>query len=107
MGMQFNDCDFAGTVPSGAERRVMRPHVVLEANLFPEPGEDEPSDQLEVSSMNISRHGLSLDVVRDVPVGTVCNIEIGLHGRKVQSHVRITSCEAVADGLYRAGGEFC
>jgi hypothetical protein len=79
----------------------------LRAHLFPDLRDDEESDELEVVAVNLTRRGIGLDLRQDVPIGSVYSIEIGIGDRSVQSHVRITSCDPIADGLYRAGGEYC
>jgi hypothetical protein len=79
----------------------------LQAHLFPDLRDDDASDELEVVALNITRRGVGMELCHDVPVGAVLNIEIGSGGQSVQSHVRIVSCDPIADGLYRAGGEFC
>ncbi len=108
MEMEFNDCAFEGSPsPTQDRRHRARRDVRLQAHLFPDLRDDEESDRVEVMAVNLTRHGVGLDLPHDVPVGTVYNIEIGIGDRKVQSQVRITSCDPIADGLYRAGGEYC
>ena len=105
--MEFNDCSFEGMGAASERRHGLRMERPMEAHLFPDNGADEPTDELEVSSLSLNRFGVGLDIPHDLQVGRVYNMEIGLNGRKVQSQVRIISCDPVADGLYRAGGEFC
>lgn len=104
----FNDCAFEGSAAPGNERRHWRGEVAgVRAHLFPDLRDDDVSDELEVVSLNLNRHGVGMELNHDVPIGSVYNIEIGSGGRTIQSQVRIVSCDPIADGLYRAGGEFC
>lgn len=105
--MDFNDCASEGSVDPSEHRRNLHFETPVEAHLFSAASIDEPSDELEVTSINLSRRGIGLELPHDVAVGRVYNIEIGMNGQKVQSQVRIVSCDPIADGLYRAGGEFC
>lgn len=108
MLLDFNDCAFDGSPAPGQERRHSAVHPTnLRAHLFPDLRDDEQSDEVEVVAVNLTRRGIGLDLRQDVPVGSVYNIEIGLGEQTVQSQVRITSCDPIADGLYRAGGEYC
>ena len=108
MLLDFDDCAFDGSpTPSCERRHHHRRGSGLRAHLFPDLRDDDASDELEVVSLNINRHGVGMELSHDVPVGAVLNIEIGSGGQTVQSPVRIVSCDPIADGLYRAGGEFC
>lgn len=108
MLLDFNDCAFEGSPASATERRHRRgENPGLQAHLYPDLRDDESSDELEVASLSLSRFGVGMELCHEVPVGSVYNIEIGSAGRTIQSQVRIISCDPIADGLYRAGGEFC
>jgi hypothetical protein len=108
MLLDFNDCSFDGSQRSrGEHKRALSDTSALGAKIFPDLRDDVASDELEVVSLNLSRHGVGMELPHDVPVGSVMTIEIGTSGRSVQSQVRITSCDPIADGLFRAGGEFC
>ncbi len=108
MLLDFNDCAYEGSSgPSFEKRHGLRQEKPVEAHLYPDLRADDPSDELEITAVSLSRHGVGLELTHDVPVGYVYNIEIGLGGQTVHSQVRILSCDPIADGLYRAGGEFC
>lgn len=108
MTLDFNDCACEGSSASGQDRRHTASYeACLRAHLFPDLRDDEQSDEVEVVAVNLTRRGIGMDLLQDVPVGSVYNIEIGLGERTVKSQVRITSCDPIADGLYRAGGEYC
>lgn len=103
----MNDCGF-GSSGNPAERRHggdVSPG--LRAHLFPDYSDAEKSDQLDVVSLSLSHHGIAMELGRDVPVGAIYNLQIDGNQGKAQSQVRIVSCDPIADGLYRAGGEFC
>jgi hypothetical protein len=108
MLLDFDDCSFEGSPgPTSDRRHCQRQSGGLQAHLYPDLRDAQESDELEVVSLNLSRYGVGLELAHDVPVGSVFNIEIGSEGQTVQSQVRIVSCDPIADGLYRAGGEFC
>ena len=110
MLLDFNDCLFEGSPSPYNERRHVpgdEEGMAFGAHLYPAIGNDAASDELEVLSLSLTRHAVNMKLPHDVPVGEVFKIEIGAAGRSVQSMVRITSCNPIADGLYRAGGEFC
>ena len=104
----FNDCAYEGSPGPASDRHHFgRRGESLQAHLYPDMRDAQESDELEVVSLNLTRHGIGLELAQDVPVGSIYNIEIGSGGRIVQSQVRIVSCDPIADGLFRAGGEFC
>ena len=108
MLLDFNDCAFDGTPGPVSERRhSQRKSAGLQAHLYPDLRDAQESDELEVVALNLTRYGVGIELAQDVPVGSIYNIEIGVGGHTVQSQVRIISCDPIADGLYRAGGEFC
>ena len=108
MLLDFNDCAYEGTPDPGSERRhASHPQTSLQARLFPDGRDDAQSDELEVIALNLTRHGVGLEIAQDLAIGNVYSVEIGVGGQHLQSHVRITSCDPIAEGLYRAGGEFC
>lgn len=108
MLFDFNDCAFDGSPSSASDRRHTAVRTAnLRAHLFPDLRDDEQSDEVEIVAVNLTRRGVGLDLRHDVPIGSVYNMEIGIGERTVQSQVRITSCDPIADGLYRAGGEYC
>ena len=107
MLVDFNDCCFDGSPGLASDRRHLRGRgKPLQAHLYPDMRDVQQTDELEVVSLNLTRHGIGLDLAQDVPIGSVYNIEIGSGDRSVQSQVRIVSCDPIADGLFRAGGEF-
>ena len=107
--MSFDDCTSVSTNdPSPSEGR--RPAVsaaAMHASLYPDASEERESDELEILSVNLTPHGINMDLCRDVAVGSLYNISIGIVDQWLRSHVRITSCQSLTRGLYRVGGEFC
>ncbi len=57
-------------------RSERRPHVA-EAWLS-SPTATDASDRLEVTSLNISRHGIAFDLDQPLPVGTFHIVELGV-----------------------------
>lgn len=109
MYSEFNDCSYDGVQDSlyMERRRGVRGTLAAEATLYPETSEEAQSDEVELLSVNLTRHGVGMDLPHEVAIGTVYNLAINIGHDTLRSHVRITSCAPVADGLYRAGGELC
>jgi hypothetical protein len=105
----FNDCSYDGVQDSlfMEKRRGIRGTLPVEASIYPETSEEAQSDEVELLSVNLSRHGIGMDLPHEVAIDTVYNLAINIGHETLRSHVRITSCAPVADGLYRAGGELC
>ena len=104
---EFNDCSYQGSSrPVRRRNRIEGEQKGIIATLCPGL-RDVESDELNVVSLSLTRHGVGMELPHDVPVGGVYTIKIGAGGETIQSQVRILSCDPIADGLYRAGGEFC
>ena len=110
MYSEFNDCSYDGVQDSlflEKRRGICGALPVVEATLYPETSEEAPSDELELLSVNLTPHGVGMDLPHEVGIGTVYNLAINIGQETLRSHVRITSCAPLADGLYRAGGKLC
>lgn len=108
MNAEFDDCTFEGSPEKAMDRRLQfRPAPPMEAHLYPDLGADEASDETDLVEVSFNRQGVGLELPHDLPIGSVYNIALEISGQKLQSHVRVTSCNPIADGLYRVGGEFC
>ena len=91
---------------TGADRRrsTRRPHVA-EAWVA-SPTATRPDDKLEVTALNLSRHGVAFELPEPLPEGSFYVVEIGVGDQRLSSEVRIISCRKV-DGVYEVGAEFC
>jgi hypothetical protein len=91
---------------STAERRrsPRRPHVV-EAFII-SPTATNPYERREVTSINLSRHGVAFDFTEPLPRNSYYLIEIGVGDQRIVSEICIISCRAIEDGVYQVGAEF-
>src|SRR3954454_19167840 len=91
---------------TGADRSrsLRRPHVA-EAWVS-SPTATRADDRLEVTALNLSRHGVAFEVTKPMPVGSFYIVEVGVGDQRLSSEIRIISCRKV-DGMYEVGGEFC
>ena len=106
--MEFDDCTFEGSPVTAMDRsRGFRHGSPLEAHIYPDLGADDSSDELTIATVSFTRYGVGMELPHEICIGTVYNIAIDMGGQKLQSQVRITSCDPIADGMYRAGGELC
>jgi hypothetical protein len=92
-------------LPFNRRRSDRKPHVA-EAWIA-SPTATTPDDRAEVSSLNISRHGVAFESNRPMPVDTFFVIEIGVGDQRLCSEVRIISCRKNDAGAYEVGAEFC
>jgi hypothetical protein len=105
----FNDCSYDGVQDSlfMEKRRGLRADIPIEATIYPETSEEAASDEVELLSVSLTRHGVEMDLPHEVAIGTVYSLAINIGPETLRSHIRITSCAPVGDGLFRAGGELC
>jgi hypothetical protein len=87
-------------------RRSERVPHVCEAWLS-SPTATSADDKLEVTSLNISRHGVGFELATALPVGTFYVIEIGVGNQRLCSEIRLVACKKQESGLYEVGAEFC
>jgi hypothetical protein len=94
--------------PGVERRRSQRRAHVIQSWLAPA-GDDSPDARTEISSLDLSQHGVAFGVWRPLTVGSFHVIEIGLGGQRLVSEVRIVSCRPfpTLNGVYRIGAEFC
>src|ERR1700712_5784174 len=85
-------------------RSERRPHVA-EAWLA-SPTSSDPSDRLEVSSLNLSKHGIAFEVPVAIPTGSYYRLQLGMGMQRMTTEVRIISCRA-GDASHYVGAEFC
>lgn len=87
-------------------RRSTRVRHVVEAWIC-SPTDFEKKDEIEVRSVNLSRHGIAFDLDRDVPTGSFWNINVVLGDQEIKSEIRIISCRKVDDKTHEVGAEYC
>ena len=86
-------------------RRSMRaPHVA--ESWVVSPTATSPDERVEVTSLNLSRHGVAFEVAEPLPEGAFYVIEIGVGDQRLCSEVRIISCRRNG-AIYEVGSEFC
>jgi hypothetical protein len=83
-------------------RSDRRPHVV-EAFLSSPTG----GSRLAVTSIDLSKHGIALDVKKPIATGMFQVLELGIGPQKMITEVRILSCREEADGCFRVHAAFC
>ena len=87
-------------------RRTQRyPHVV-EAWIS-SPTAKDPTERIEVESMDLSRHGVGFESDQPVPPGTFFIMEIGVGSQRLISEIRVAYCRPIDSGRYHVGAEFC
>jgi len=93
------------STPSGKseERRrsQRRPHIV-EAFLSSPTG----GNRLEGTAIDLSKHGIALDVNRPIATGTFQRLEMGAGPQKTVREVRILSCRQESNGTFRIHATF-
>lgn len=94
------------TVPFEERRRSPRRPTVCEA--WVRSPTDTDDTKLEVSALDLSRHGVGFESTVPLAVHCFYWIELGIGDKQIAQEIRVTSC--VADdlaGVYRVGGKFC
>lgn len=109
MSTEFNDCAYDGVQDSLflEKRRGIHSDPPVDAVIYPETHQESESDEVELLAVNITRHGVGMELPHEVAIGSVYSLAINIGTQKLCSHVRITSCSPMADGVFRAGGELC
>ena len=70
----------------------------------PTPGKGE--EPLDVTAVNLSRHGVLFTADRPLPAGTYHRVKIALGEQEIAGEMRVLHCRRDADGRYDIGGEF-
>lgn len=83
-------------------RSPRRPHVA-EAQLTSPTG----GTPVDMKSVDLSRHGVGLSIQKPLATGTFHILKLGLGTQKIETEVRILSCDRAVDGSYRIHAEFC
>ena len=85
-------------------RSPRKPHIV-EAWLA-SPTASDPADRLEVNALNLSRHGIALEMPVAIPVGTYYRLQVGMGRQRITAEIRVISCRS-GDASHYVGAEFC
>jgi hypothetical protein len=93
-------------VSMSERRRSARQPYIVEAFII-SPTATDPGERKEVTSVNLSRHGVAFDFTEPLAKKTCWTIEIGMGEQKLLSEIRIVSCRPIEDGIYQVGAEFC
>ena len=88
---------------SGRRRSERRPYIIEGWLSRP----NDPSNELEVRSLNVSQHGIAFQVAERLEAGQFFAMEIGLGDQRLISEVRIISCRPGEGGKFDVGAEFC
>jgi hypothetical protein len=98
----------ASKIESGNRRRSERHPCVIEAWLNPT-GNASADAGFEVTSIDLSRHGIGLHVPKALVVGDYFIVEIGLGNQQLKSEIRIVACRPLDErpGYFQVGAEFC
>jgi c-di-GMP-binding flagellar brake protein YcgR len=91
--------------PKDRRRSVRKPHLV-EAWIV-SPTATRQSEKLEVTSVNISRHGVCFSLAKAIPEGAFYLFEVLMGEQKILSEIRVVACRKDDAGRYDVGAEFC
>jgi PilZ domain len=69
------------------------------------PTATDPSDRVEVTTLNFSRHGVCFEIPVKVPTGAYYILRFGIDSQKINSEIRILSCRP-GDESFKIGAEF-
>jgi PilZ domain len=91
---------------TGSERRrsPRNPHS-MEARVS-SPTSKTPTDGIDASCINLSRHGVAFEVDKPLPVDAYYLITIGLGAQRMIGEVRSVSCRKTKSGRFEVGAEF-
>jgi len=92
--------------PTKERRRSERKEHVVEAWII-SPTATKATERVEVTSVNISRHGVCFSLARAIPTGAYYVIEVLMGEQKIVSEIRVIACRKDAGGFYDVGAEFC
>lgn len=84
-------------------RRSDRRAHVVEAFLSSPTG----GGRLQVSSIDLSKHGIGLSLKKPIAAGTFRVLELGMGSQKMVTEVRILSCRPEPEGGFRVHATFC
>jgi hypothetical protein len=96
----------AFAVPAKDRRRSERKQHMVEAWII-SPTATTTAERVEVTSVNISRHGVCFSLARAIPEGAFYVIEVLMGEQKIVSEIRVVDCRKDTAGRYDVGAEFC
>ena len=88
-------------------RRSERVPKVLDAWICSPTATNAMEEREEVTTVNLSRHGVAFQLSHQVPTGAFYVIQVGIGAQEVVSEIRIVSCRQVEAGRFEVGAEFC
>jgi hypothetical protein len=83
-------------------RRSPRNGHVIEGWLSP----FESQERTELTTFDISSHGVSFDATAEIPVGAKYIYEIGFGKHSLVCDIRIVNCRPIANDIWHIGAEF-
>lgn len=86
-------------------RSARRPHIAGAWICSPTAVNPE-LDRIEVTSLNLSRHGVAFELPCTLPEGAFFTIEIGVGDQRLCSEVKIVSIRRIEKGHFAIGAEF-
>jgi hypothetical protein len=84
-------------------RRTPRREHVVEASITSPTG----GPAIEVTGVDLSKHGVGLSVGKVIPPGTFHILTLGLGAQRIVGEIRVVSCRKQGDSLHRVHAEFC
>jgi hypothetical protein len=87
-------------------RRSVRKPCTVEAYII-SPTATEKSHRKEVTSVNLSRHGVAFEFTEPLANKAYWIIEIDMGTQRLTSEIRIIACRENENGSYQIGAEFC
>jgi hypothetical protein len=88
---------------SNERRRSPRREHVVQASISSPTG----GPAIEVTGVDLSKHGVGLSVGKVIPAGTFHVLTLGLGAQQIVGEIRVISCRKQGDSLYRVHAEFC
>jgi len=70
------------------------------------PTATDPADRVEVTTLNLSRHGVCFEIPVPIPTGAFYVLRVGVGPQKINSEIRILFCRP-GDESFQIGAEFC
>jgi hypothetical protein len=87
-------------------RALRRPHV---CEAWVRSPTDVDESRIEVTALDLSRHGVGFEAHEPLAEGCFYWIEIGFGDQRIAQEVRVRSCveSDATPGVFRVGAEFC
>lgn len=94
------------TVAVSERRRSNRKPMAVQAYIA-SPTATRKADRIEVTSVNISKHGVAFELKQALSDQTYWRLDVNMDVQKISCEICIVSCRANGDGTYHIGAEFC